>query len=64
MQMIDWYLLSFFFVFADFSKGKHDSDIENKNEEQNPLINKSKLFEVDTTNEGLASNSQSLYYVS
>lgn len=60
MQMIDWYLLLFFFVFADFSKGKHDSDIENKNEEQKPLINKS----VDTTNEGLASNSQSLYYVS
>lgn len=51
--MIDWYLLSFFFVFADISKGKHDSDIENKNEEQTPLIN-----------EGLASNFQSLYYVS
>lgn len=54
--MIDWYLLSFFFVFADISKGKHDSDIENKNEEQTPLINKSKSCEVDTTNEGLASN--------
>lgn len=62
--MIDWYLLSFFFVFADISKGKHDSDIENKNEEQTSLINKSKSCEVDTTNEGLASNFQSLYYVS